>query len=105
MYRDPQAAGSRQVTVIGHWESILDGFVEGATNPAGQGTGATSIATNLTDTANKDRENDLSDTFVSLGLVGGLLYVAIIILLFRTVLLATSVIAMLSRLRSPACSS
>ena len=72
-------------TVIGHWESILDGFVEGATNPAGQGTGATSIATNLTDTANKDRENDLSNTFVSLGLVGGLLYVAIIILLFRTV--------------------
>ena len=72
-------------TVIAHWDNILDGFVEGFRNPAGHGTGATNIATNLTDTANKDKENDLSNTFVGLGLVGGLLYVAIIVLLFRTV--------------------
>ena len=72
-------------TVIAHWDSILDGFVEGFKNPAGQGTAATNIATNLTDTANKDKENDLSNTFVGLGIVGGLLYVAIIVLLFRTV--------------------
>ena len=71
-------------TVIVHYEAILEGFGDAIANPAGRGTGATSIATNLTDTENKDSENDLSNTFINLGIVGGLLYVAIIVLMFRT---------------------
>jgi len=72
-------------TVVGHYQNIIDGFVEGVTHPAGQGTGATSIATTLTDSNNKDSENDLANTFISLGLIGGLLYLGIIVLMFRTV--------------------
>lgn len=72
-------------TVIAHWDSILNGFVDGIANPAGHGTGATSIATKLTDSDNKDSENDIANAFINLGIVGGLLYVVIIVLLFRTV--------------------
>ena len=73
-------------TVIGHWDPILDGFAHGVTNPAGHGTGAANIATNkIADTDSRDSENDISNAFVNLGLPGGLLYVAIIVLLFRAV--------------------
>ena len=72
--------------MIGHWELILDGFAQGVRNPAGHGTGAANIATNkIAGTDSRDTENDISNTFVNLGLVGGLLYVAIIVLMFRAV--------------------
>ena len=73
-------------TVILHWDNIIRGFKDGITNPAGRGTGATSIATKLTDSENVDTENDIANAFVNLGLVGGLLYVAIIVLVFRGIL-------------------
>jgi hypothetical protein len=73
-------------TVILHWDNIVRGFRDGITHPAGRGTGATSIATTLTDSENVDTENDIANAFVNLGLVGGLLYVAIIVLVFRGVL-------------------
>jgi hypothetical protein len=73
-------------TVILHWENIVRGFADGITHPAGRGTGATSIATTLTDSENVDTENDIANSFVNLGLVGGLLYVAVIFLVFRGVL-------------------
>ncbi len=72
-------------TVVAHWDIIVDGFVKGVRNPAGHGTGATTIATSLTGTESQDSENDISNAFVNLGIVGGLLYVAIIVLMFRTV--------------------
>jgi len=72
-------------TVITHWSSILDGFATGVRNPAGHGTGATNIASTLTDGQSIDSENDLSNAFLNLGLVGGLLYLAVIVGLFRTV--------------------
>ncbi len=68
-------------TVIGHWGSIVSGFSEGVKNPAGHGAGASTLATN----AKLDTENDISNAFVNLGIVGGLLYVAIVLLMFRTV--------------------
>jgi len=71
-------------TVIAHWDLIIDGFVTGVTNPAGQGTAATNIAVTLSPGSDKqDSENDIANAFVSLGLAGGLLYVAIIFLVFR----------------------
>ena len=72
-------------TVITHWSSILDGFAKSLSNPAGHGTGATNIATNLGDAESIDSENDLSNAFLNLGLVGGLLYLAVIVALFRAV--------------------
>ncbi len=74
-------------TVIAHWDSFLEGVGEGLNNPLGQGAGATSIATKLTDSddANQDSEIDFGNAFINLGIVGGLLYLAIIVLLFRRV--------------------
>lgn len=73
-------------TVIAHWDLMVDGFVEGITNPAGNGTGATTIATRLSGGDNdRDSEIDISNAFVNLGIVGGLLYLAIIVVTFRTV--------------------
>jgi hypothetical protein len=68
-------------TVIGHWGSIVNGFAEGVKSPAGHGAGASTLATN----AKLDTENDLSNAFVNLGLLGGLLYATIIVLMFRVV--------------------
>jgi hypothetical protein len=65
-------------TVIGHWGSIVSGFTR---SPAGHGAGASTLATN----AKLDTENDISNSFVNLGIVGGLLYVAIVVLMFRVV--------------------
>lgn len=72
-------------TVITHYDGILKGFADSFSNPAGRGTGASTIATKLTDSQQRDSENDLANAFVNFGIVGGLLYVAIIVLLFRTV--------------------
>ena len=72
-------------TVITHWENVLRGIGEGFKNPAGHGTAATNIAVRLTDSENEDSEIDISNMFLSLGLAGGLLYLAIIALLFRAV--------------------
>lgn len=72
-------------TVITHYTSIFDGFAEAMKNPAGHGTGSTNIAIKLSDDKSIDSENDLSNAFLSLGLVGGLLYLAVIVGMFRTV--------------------
>lgn len=68
-------------TVIGHWGSIISGFTGAIRNPAGHGSGASTLSND----AKLDTENDLSNSFVNLGIVGGLLYLAIVVLMFRTV--------------------
>jgi hypothetical protein len=72
-------------TVITHYDAILEGFTKAVNNPAGHGTGATNIAIKLSDAKSIDSENDLSNAFLNLGLVGGLLYLAVIVGMFRTV--------------------
>jgi hypothetical protein len=72
-------------TVIGHWDAVLRGFQDGIQNPAGHGTGSASIATKVNDSQSRDSETDISNAFINLGLPGGLLYLAIIVLLFRAV--------------------
>ncbi|MEJ7784156.1 MAG: hypothetical protein WKF96_05075 [Solirubrobacteraceae bacterium] len=70
-------------TAITHYDFVLDGVAEGIRNPAGRGTGASSIATKLTDSEQRDSEIDLSNAFINFGIVGGVLYAAIIVLTFR----------------------
>jgi len=70
-------------TFIAHWDNYVRGFTDGFKNPAGHGTGSTSIASKLTDSANLDSEIDLSNTFLSLGVAGGLIYLASLTLFFR----------------------
>jgi hypothetical protein len=70
-------------TAIGHWDLLLTGIGEGIKNPAGHGTGASTQAAQLTGSEKLDTENDIANTFVSLGLIGGVLYVVIVFLVFR----------------------
>ncbi len=71
--------------MIGHWDAVLRGFSDGIRNPAGHGTGSANIATTVNDSGSRDSEIDISNAFINLGLAGGLLYLAIIVLLFRAV--------------------
>jgi hypothetical protein len=76
-------------TLLGHWGSFADGLAEGVTSPLGQGTGATNLAgKKLGETAGVKSEVDVSDAFVSLGLVGGLLFIGILAITFRRVISA-----------------
>ncbi len=75
-----------QSTLLTHWEALVDGVAEGFRNPAGSGAGATNLAAErLGNAATIETDNDLADVFVSFGAVGGLLFLAIIVLAFRQV--------------------
>jgi hypothetical protein len=76
-----------QSSALARWQNLTGGITDGFKNPAGQGTGATNLAgRNLSDTGvGRETDNDVADVFVSLGAVGGLLYVAIIFLSFKAV--------------------
>lgn len=77
-----------QLTAASHASLFLNGLAEGTFyNPLGRGLGATTIATtkfsdaDSTDGADTGgTEVDLSNMFVSLGIVGGVIYMVIIIL-------------------------
>lgn len=73
-------------TAITHWDLVIESIAAAVTDPVGQGTGATNLAIKADDPSiAQNSEVDISNTFLNLGMVGGLLYVAIIVLLFRTV--------------------
>jgi hypothetical protein len=83
-----------QSTLIVHMNLVLDGVKTGITHPYGQGTGVTNIAGNRlgsggasgTGGSSRTTEIDVSNVFVSLGIVGGLLFLAIIFITFRRVI-------------------
>ncbi len=72
-------------TVIGHYDAVVRGLRDGIQNPAGHGTGASSIAAKVTASQSRDSEIDISNAFINLGLAGGILYLVIVVLMFRTV--------------------
>jgi hypothetical protein len=68
-------------TALSHWASLGNGVAEGFRNPAGHGTAAATIAGEQREGGKGiETDNDLADAFVSLGLVGGLLFAAIVLL-------------------------
>jgi hypothetical protein len=73
-------------SALSRWDGFVDGIEEGIANPAGFGTAATNNASrNLSSSGVVETDNDVADAFVSLGLAGGLVFLAIIILSFRAV--------------------
>jgi hypothetical protein len=63
-----------------HATIFLGGFKKGFTNPIGRGIGAVTLGSKLGDDGNSaaSSEVDISDTFVSTGIVGGCLYLYLI---------------------------
>ena len=64
-------------TATGHAEMKAQGVWAGLKNPVGYGLGSTTIAAGKFGGENFGTEADLSNLFVSLGLVGGVLYLAV----------------------------
>jgi hypothetical protein len=76
---DPLNPGSS--TLLVHWQKVRDGVISGVTHPLGSGPGVTNDAAGVDQSVfseSRATEVDLSNAFVALGVVGGLLYLAIV---------------------------
>ena len=67
-------------TATAHSSMIFNGLLEGFKAPLGRGIGSTSLAAARFGTGSVTTESDWSDSFVALGLPGGVLYTFIIVL-------------------------
>ncbi len=67
-----------------HANLVTSGLQAGVTNPLGSGLGTTTMAGSRFGGATASTEVDVSDMFVSLGLIGGLLYVATLCVIITT---------------------
>jgi hypothetical protein len=72
-------------TLLVHIDLVIEGLKQGIVHPFGQGTAVTNIAADRfgIGSSAKGTEVDVSNAFVSLGLIGGLLFLAIVIATFR----------------------
>ena len=73
-------------TATGHADRVQNGILYGITHPWGAGLGATTIAAGKFGSTDLGTEGDLSNLFVSLGIVGGVLYAAVIFMALKTAL-------------------
>jgi hypothetical protein len=76
-----------QSTLILHEQIVVNGMLDSFSHPLGLGTGATSLAAGRGSASvhSGSTEIDASNAFVSLGIVGGFLFLAIIGVTFRRV--------------------
>jgi hypothetical protein len=73
---DPLGEGS---TATGHAEMMFVGIIEGFKAPFGYGLGSTSIASSKFGGLSVDSEVDISNKFLATGIIGGVLYLIIIV--------------------------
>jgi hypothetical protein len=73
-------------TAVGHLALVSEALLKGVTSPAGQGLGATTLAAAKYGAGAYSAEVDVANTFYSLGVLGGLLYVAVIVAAFSSAL-------------------
>lgn len=66
-------------TAVGHIALAGEGLMEGVTSPAGKGLGATTIGASKFGSGAYSAEVDLANMFYSLGILGGALYLAVIV--------------------------
>ncbi|MFY9263989.1 MAG: O-antigen ligase family protein [Solirubrobacterales bacterium] len=73
-----------QSTVMLHWEILVRGVKSGLTDPIGRGSGVTNNAIRRLgpggeNAVGQNTEVDISDAFVSMGLFGGLIFLALLV--------------------------
>ncbi len=79
----------KQSTLLIHAQLVVSGFQAGVSNPVGHGTGSTNLAgakfgsASAAASSPQNSELDISNAFISSGLVGGLLYLTVVILALR----------------------
>jgi hypothetical protein len=77
-----------QSTLLGHLDLLKSGIIDGLKDPIGKGTGVTNRAAGVAGGTNETSEVDISDAFISMGIVGGVVFLAIIWMTFRRVVSA-----------------
>ena len=70
-------------TLFRHWEGLLGAFKHGFQSPLGLGTGITTIAGDKLGAGSSGTELDVTNELVSLGLLGGFVFILIILISFR----------------------
>jgi Na+-driven multidrug efflux pump len=71
---------------MGHWNQVVGGIRFSLSSPLGLGTASTNIASDKFGAAGMATEADISNAFVSLGLVGGVIYLTVIVIAFARVI-------------------
>jgi hypothetical protein len=66
-------------TAKGHLQMIEDGLLSGITTPAGEGLGATTFAAEKYGAKSLNAEVDIANLMISVGVLGGLLYLIIVL--------------------------
>lgn len=66
-------------TASGHLEMIKLGLAAGVLSPAGEGLGATTVAAEKYGALNRNAEVDFANLMISLGILGGVLYLVILV--------------------------
>lgn len=74
---------SKQSTAALHVNALISGIRSGITDPLGHGTASVTLASDTFGATSRSTENDISNVFVALGLPGGLIFVAILVSVFR----------------------
>jgi hypothetical protein len=66
-------------TAVGHLQMVANGFVLGIEQPAGRGLGATTLAAAKYGGEQINAEIDFANVMIALGILGGLVYIAIVV--------------------------
>jgi hypothetical protein len=68
-----------------HWDLAVSGAREGVQNPIGHGTAVTNLAASKFGNGGsaQSSELDVANTFISLGLIGGILFICVLFVAFR----------------------
>lgn len=74
---------SKDSTLSAHFSMMVSGFISGIKVPFGHGLGSVSLGGSLFGTSSASTEVDFSNMFVSSGIVGGVLYLAIMVTVYR----------------------
>jgi hypothetical protein len=69
----------KKSTGTGHLEMVVEGIFHGIANPLGTGLGSTTLAAGKFGASGGSTEMDISDAFESLGIVGGFIYIALVV--------------------------
>lgn len=74
-----EPANQEKSTAAGHLEMVKEGLIAGIVKPAGEGLGATTQAADKYGAGTRNAEVDLANLMISVGVLGGALYVIIVI--------------------------
>jgi len=87
LHHQTQLLNPERSTLAAHLTMIAGGIVAGFENPLGRGLGGTTNASSrIGESGGQTTEVDVIDMLVSLGLIGGIVYIVLLVHVFRTVL-------------------